>query len=218
MKKQLLIFDFDGTIANTWVVAGRILREMSHEFSLPPFEDEQLYDLKGKHIREVVNLAGLNWWQLPRFLTKARSLFKAYIEHVPPIVGMPETLQDLRQQGYKMGILTSNAEESVATFLESHQLTGFEFILSPNSLFGKAPIIKKVLKYRKLAHQEVIMIGDEVRDINAAAKAGVDSMAVSWGFNSVELLQSSEPTHLVHTPEELLWLFRRERREERGEI
>ena len=49
-----------------------------------------------------------------------------------------------------------------------------------------------------------MMIGDEVRDVDAAHKAGIDSMAVSWGFNSIELLESSAPTHLVHSPEELI--------------
>ncbi len=209
MNKTLLIFDFDGTIANTWVVATQILNEIGKEFRLPHIHEDMLPELKSKHIRELLKMSGMHWWQLPRFLTRARTLFRVYMDQVPPIQGMPETLQELQSQGYKMGILTSNAEDSVRHFLEMNQLHGFEFVLSPNSLFGKAAMINKILRYRKLAHEEVIMIGDEVRDIQAANKAGVDSMAVSWGFNSIELLQTSRPTFLVHSPEELFHCFSR---------
>ena len=203
MKKSLLIFDFDGTIANTWVVATQIINDLRHEFSLPQIQESQLAALKGKRAREVIKMSGLRWYQVPIFIRKARKLFKKYMEHVPPIAGMPEALQSLRQQGYQMGILTSNSEEGVRAFLEKHKLNQFEFVLAPDSLFGKGPVIKKIIKHRKLNKESVIMIGDEVRDIQAANNAGVDSIAVCWGFNSEELLISSSPTHVVKRPQEL---------------
>ncbi|MEM6348049.1 MAG: HAD-IA family hydrolase [Bacteroidota bacterium] len=204
MKKQLLIFDFDGTIANTWQVAGRILEDVKDTYRLPPIDMDRLAELRGKSIKELLKISGLSWWQLPRFLNHTRKLFKVYIDEVPPIQGMPEAIRDLQSRGCKMGILTSNSEESVRTFLAKNNLEGFDFVLAPENLFGKAGVIKRILKYRKLNSQSVIMIGDEVRDINAATKAGIDSLAVSWGFNSEELLLSGCPTHLVRSPEEML--------------
>ncbi|MFK7925070.1 MAG: HAD-IA family hydrolase [Bacteroidia bacterium] len=204
MKKQLLIFDFDGTIANTWQVAGRILEDVRETYTLPPVDMDRLAELRGKSIKELLKISGLSWWQLPRFLNHARKLFKVYIDEVPPIKGMPEAIRDLQSRGFKMGILTSNSEDSVRIFLEKNNLEGFDFVLAPENLFGKAGVIKRILKYSKLKGGSVIMIGDEVRDINAATKAGIDSLAVSWGFNSEELLMSGSPTHLVHSPEEML--------------
>ena len=120
---------------------------------------------------------------------------------------MPEILNILHQRGYRMGILTSNTEEGVSHFLQDHHLQLFEFIHASDSLFGKATVIKKIMKQYKLPHDEVIMIGDEVRDMTAASKAGIDGLAVTWGFNNEQLLNTHEKSKLVRVPQELLQLF-----------
>jgi len=53
----------------------------------------------------------------------------------------------------------------------------------------------------------VIYIGDEIRDVHAAQKAGVESGTVTWGFNSQELLSSANPDHIWGKPEEILAFF-----------
>ncbi|MEO0468456.1 MAG: HAD-IA family hydrolase [Bacteroidota bacterium] len=207
MQKNLLIFDFDGTIANTLAVAHHILNEVGQEFNLPKVNQQQVMALKGKSVREAMKMANMPWWKLPLFVRKARVRFREHLEKVSPIQGMPEILDALRQRSYRMGILTSNSEEGVRLFIEAHQLGDFEFIHAPDSIFGKSRMIKRILSQNQLEPEAVIMIGDEVRDVNAANKAGIDSIAVSWGFNSEDLLRNSKPTHLIHNPNDLLQLL-----------
>ncbi|MEM9985001.1 MAG: HAD-IA family hydrolase [Bacteroidota bacterium] len=207
MKKKLLIFDFDGTIADTLVVALHILNEIGRDFKLPHLDRDQFIELKQKTVPELVQLSGLSWFQIPRFIKKARNKFKAHLAEVYPVLGMPEVLAHLAKKKYRMGILTSNTKEGVQSFLENHQLQYFEFIFAPDSLFGKAKVIRKILSHEALSPQEVIMIGDELRDVEAANKAGIESIAVTWGFNTRQVLEQGEPNHLVVNPSQLLKLF-----------
>ena len=207
MNKSLLIFDFDGTIADTLSIAMNIVGDLKDEFNLPEVSKEQFLELKSKRVKELLKLSGLSWLQLPRFIRKARTQFKRHIHLVKPIQGMPEAIKTLHQQGYKMGILTSNTQEGVQEFLSTNELDYFEFIQSSDSLSVKARYLTNILKKNRLKPGEVIMIGDEIRDVAAAQKVGIDSIAVCWGFNSVELLESQKPDHLFQDPEQLLELL-----------
>ncbi|MDX2245738.1 MAG: HAD-IA family hydrolase [Bacteroidia bacterium] len=207
MPKKLLIFDFDGTIADTLVIAEQIMLELSPEFNLPAVSRQEIIHLKHKSIPELLKISGLSWRQVPQFVRKARLCFKKYIDQVKPITGMPDILHNLRGQGYRMGILTSNSLDSVNVFLNNHELQLFEFVYSPDSLFGKSRVIRRVMRKNRMEPQDMVMIGDEIRDVEAAHKAGVDSIAVTWGFNSAELLQAHSPVYMVHQPEELLHLL-----------
>ena len=207
MEKNLLIFDFDGTIADTLEVAVDIVNEMSREFHFPSVTKEEFVYYRGKSIPELMRLSGLSWIQLPVLVKRTRDHFKQRIGDVLPVDEMPQILRALQEKGYRLGILTSNTKENVQAFLQLHELEVFEFIHAPNSIFGKARRLRELQKSLKLAPGEMVMIGDEIRDTQAAHKAKVDSVAVTWGFNSEELLLAHSPTCLLREPKELLTLF-----------
>ena len=207
MKKALLIFDFDGTIADTLLVAVRILNEVGQEFDLPHVDRDQFLELKHKSVPELMKMAGLPWIKLPFFINQARKKFRVHLKQVKPIMGMPEILSTLKRRGYKMGIVTSNTEEGVNAFLEAYQLKHFDFVYAPNSIFDKSKTIRSILHKYHLLPSEVTMIGDEIRDVEAANKVGIESIAVTWGFNSEQLLLKGCPNHVVKEPKELLNLL-----------
>ena len=207
MKKKLIIFDFDGTIADTLVVAEQIMHDLAPDFGLPIVTRNEILALKHKSVPELLKLSGLSWAQLPIFVHKARNKFKVYLTQVNPILHMPETLSTLQKRGYQMGILTSNSKASVNQFLTDNQLQFFDFIHAPRSLFGKSKMMRRIIKHYKLQPGEVSMIGDEIRDVEAAQKVGIDSVAVTWGFNSEDLLKTKTPCHLVNQPRQLLDIF-----------
>lgn len=207
MKKSLLIFDFDGTIADTLSIAVHIVNDLAEEFNLPEVSKDQFIELKSKRIKELLKISGISWLQLPKFIKRARTRFKKHLDLVKPIQGMPEAIKTLHKEGYKMGILTSNTQEGVEEFLSKNELNYFDFIQSSDSLFGKARYLNTILKKSKLQAKDVVMIGDEIRDVEAAQQVGIDSVAVSWGFNSEELLETQKPNHLLGTPKQLLELL-----------
>jgi phosphoglycolate phosphatase len=117
---------------------------------------------------------------------------------------MVEVIQQLHLSGYKMGVLTSNTQENVIRFCEKFGVNHFEFIIAPNSIFGKSGALKDILKRNKVKSCDAIMIGDEIRDVKAAHKCNVDMLAVNWGFNATELLQSANPRFLAHHPSQIV--------------
>lgn len=207
-RKQLFIFDFDGTIADSVPAALRIIEELGKEYALPEVDPAIIPELKHKSVRELMQMSGLSWMEIPGFMKKARLRFRDMIEDVLPIPGMPELIRHLTKQNTRMGILTSNREDNVRDFLRKYELEVFEFVESSAALFGKSRKLRKIMKTTGLQPEDLVMIGDEVRDINASKKTRITSVAVTWGFNSVELLTKSSPDHLVESSTQLAELLR----------
>jgi phosphoglycolate phosphatase len=126
---------------------------------------------------------------------------------LPLIPGIGEILPEMRSRARSFGVLTSNAEENVDLFLKAHGLRQhFDFISSTSRLTGKSGHLRAIRQTFSLRAEEMLYIGDEIRDIKAAKKAGVAMAAVTWGFNSPESLQAEAPEHVIHAPRELLEL------------
>jgi len=108
----------------------------------------------------------------------------------------------LKENGYQLGIVTSNIESNVQKFLHANDLDLFDFFYSGKSIFGKEKIINKILHDKRLSKDDVYFVGDEVRDIEAGKKAKVTTIAVTWGYNSAEALQKENPDHIINSPAE----------------
>lgn len=201
---KALIFDFDGTIADTQNTFIAIANRLAPQFGYRPLEPEQIDALRNLHSRAVIKASGLPLYKLPFFLHRAKRELRKEIQGVQPIAGMVEALQDLRDGGYRLGIITSNLQENVAFFLEVNQLQHlFEFAYSGITIFGKSRTIRRALRELQLAPTEAIYLGDETRDIEAARRSQVAAVAVGWGFNSRTALLEMEPDALVERPQDI---------------
>jgi phosphoglycolate phosphatase len=83
----------------------------------------------------------------------------------------------------------------------------FESVIGYRRIFGKGEGIRRFLKMQALAGERVVYVGDEVRDIVAARKAGVGVASVTWGYNTRELLTKHSPDYVIERPEQLLTLL-----------
>lgn len=107
-----------------------------------------------------------------------------------------------------MGIITTNSRTNVKYFFNAHGFDMFSFITTTSRIREKSQQLKTIKKSFASETRPIFYIGDETRDIEAARKAGVTAIAVTWGYNSHEILQAYKPDHLVHSPKELLALCR----------
>lgn len=205
MSVKVVIFDFDGTLADTLDAIVKITNRLAGEYGYKPTAPEELTQIRNLSSREIVKQSGISLFKLPFLLKRVKADLRNDIQQLNPIVGIKESLIKLKAEGNRLGILTSNSEENVISFLKKHEMIElFSFIYSGTQLFSKHKIILNIIKRNKLNPEEVIYVGDETRDIEAAKKINSKVIAVSWGFNTKEALARHNPDFLIHQPSELL--------------
>ena len=207
MIYKAIIFDFDGTIADTMEEGRRIFNAIAPDQGIKTIAKEDMEGFRGYSINEFIAHMGISKLKLPVFIARGTMMMRKSIGGLPLIEGMEDVLKKLRPEVQHFGILTSNAVENVEVFLESHGIRGlFDFIWSTSKLTGKSRYLLSAKKQYQLKAEEILYVGDEVRDLKAAKKAGVGSLGVTWGFNSRAALEAEQPDHLLDTPAELLGL------------
>jgi phosphoglycolate phosphatase len=200
-----IIFDFDGTIADSFDTILAVTNRLAIEFGYTPASPAEIKQLQNLSSREILQQSRIPIYKLPYLLRRLKREMRHEIDHIEPFPGVLEALLALRQHDYTLGILTSNTEANVTFFLEKYQLLDlFLFVHSSVTLFGKSRRIKQLLRTYSLPQQSVIYVGDETRDIEAARQSRIKILSVGWGFNSVQALQDAEPDCLVRDPSELV--------------
>jgi HAD superfamily hydrolase (TIGR01662 family) len=202
--KSIIIFDFDGTLADSFDDVIAVFNELAQEYKLSEIKPEDIPKLKNISSRGILKKFKFPAWRLPFLLKKGRRLFNARISSINLFPGIKETLAELKSRGCTLGILSSNSEENIKNFLDRNQANLFDFVYTASNLFGKDKALKKIIRKHQYNAADVIYVGDETRDIEAAKKCGVKVIAVSWGFNSREILEKFNPNYLIDKPEELL--------------
>ena len=115
-----------------------------------------------------------------------------------PTMNISRLLSELHSDNTtNLGILTSNTEENVRQFLSKNELEFFDFIRAGKSVFGKSHMINKIIKQNQTEKNNVFYVCDEVRDIEAAKKSGIKSIAVTWGYNTEDALVKEKPDFIV---------------------
>ncbi|MUG98392.1 HAD-IA family hydrolase [Scytonema sp. UIC 10036] len=210
MIQKVIIFDFDGTVADTLDALVAIANRLAQEFGYIPIAPEELALLRNLSSREVIKYSGISVFRIPFLVKRVKAALKNQIKELKPILGIKEALIELKSEGHRLGIITSNSQENVIAFLKANELDNlFEFIYSGVTIFGKTTIINNVLKQKQIKLQEAIYVGDETRDIEASKKANIKVVAVTWGFNSQEVLAQQNPDFLIHHPTQLLEVVKR---------
>ncbi len=206
MANTVLIFDFDGTIADTYRYIVEISNRLADEFNYNLIDPDELNELKDRTSQEVIRYLKIPIMKIPSILAKAKKEFYKEIATIEPIKGVEDILKQLRGIGKQMGILSSNTSENILKFLKENNLDIFDFIHTTSKIWTKNTSLKNLIKKYNLQLDQVLYIGDEVRDIAAAKRLGVKVAAVTWGYNSSKTLKKHNPDFLVNSPQELLEL------------
>lgn len=201
---KTVLFDFDGTIADTFSTIVRLFNLHSYEFRLPKLTSREIDNFRSLGLREVLYKYKLHLFKLPFIAKKIRDKLNKKIKQVKTFPNIQGVLFKLKENQVRLGILSSNSKENIEKFLRANDLMIFDFIHSESNIFGKGRALKTLLKNYRLKKNEVIYIGDEVRDIEACHENGVKIVSVTWGFNKKEILKKNKPDYLIDNPQEIL--------------
>ena len=199
---RLAIFDFDGTLADSLPWFRASFHDVIARFDLTPVSANELEGLRGLSAREIMARLNVSMWQLPAIVSDMRKRKLAAASEISLFDGIPAMLTDLQRLDIKTAIVSSDSEASVRQVLgpTTTQITRFD---CGAALFGKHWKFRRVARRLGVKPSDTICIGDEIRDIEAAKAAGMDSGAVAWGYALPAALQAAGPTHLFNSVEEM---------------
>lgn len=204
---KVLLFDFDGTIADSFESFLGIINRISIKYNLPILSRAELEELRSEEATVFIKRLKIPFYKIPFIAHDMKKMQQLEIAQIEPFKGLPEVLHKLKSQGYSLGIITSNGKENVKYFIKNHDIDIFTYIVSDASIFGKDKVIRNFLKQHAIAKEDALYVGDEIRDIQACQKVGIKIVAVTWGLNSKESLTKYHPDFLIDKPVELLKLL-----------
>lgn len=199
---KYIVFDFDGTLADTFEIIRKIAKKEFENIS-----DSDIELVRERGIKYVLKRKKISYLQLPKMVLRATSLLKKEKE-LKLFEGITDLIKNLSKK-YRLGIVSSNSEDNIIRTLEKYKIEKFfEFIYSDSSLFGKHLVLKRMCKKYNIHTSDIIYVGDEDRDIIAAKKVMIKNIAVTWGFNSRNRLKKVKPDFIVDLPNEIEGLMK----------
>ena len=203
-----IIFDFDGTIADTLPFSFQKFLEIAKLLKIDDLSDQEIIkEIRSKSYQELLNGSFKRaWLKLPYVVKMIKNMQIELEKEIPNIKffpGVKKLLYNLRKDGYKLAIISSNRIENIDKFIKHNDLDIFDFVHGKTDLFGKAGYLGKFLDDFDLDSSEVIYVGDEIRDVEACKKAGIKIIGVSWGLHTVEALKKAGVDYIVKKPSEV---------------
>jgi phosphoglycolate phosphatase len=195
MKYRLAIFDFDGTLADSFPFFIRVFNQLAEQHGFKGIEPDLAPSFRHYSAKQMMEKVGMPAWKLPFVAKSFTSLMSQNAASISLFEQVNETLLHLANNGVTLAIVSSNDYDNVSRILGPANTRLIRQFECGMSIFGKPPRIRKVLKMTGIPSHEALYIGDQVSDLEAARKAKIAFGAVSWGYGAIESLRE-------HCPEE----------------
>ncbi|MCL5041026.1 MAG: HAD-IA family hydrolase [Gammaproteobacteria bacterium] len=201
---KTLIFDWDGTLANSIEKIVISMQRAADELRLPPVSTQAIRGIIGLGLPEAIAVLYPDMDD-PRRVDR---LGEAYGRHYlaleeqpsPLFEGVRDALDTFRRAGFKLAVATGKKRRGLARVLDQHGLGDFfdatrcadETLSKPDPL-----MLAQILYQLDTPSEQALMLGDSVFDLQMAHNAGVRPVAVSYGAMSREQLMACEPEHCL---------------------
>jgi len=206
-KVKAVIFDLDGTLADSFHIGLAVANELAPKYKYKPIEDSPV--IRDLSFREFL-LSHLNLGKI-RLIFWAREIRRIVSQKTGDIKifpGIKDMLEELSKE-CKIGILTSNSTKNALAVLKNNGIDQyFSFLYTNCSAFGKWGHLKKLLRTEKYKRDEVIYVGDEIRDIDSCKIVHVPIIAVTWGGNSAKALMQTGADYYAYIPSDINAIIR----------
>lgn len=212
---KVILFDLDGTLTDSGEGITRSVQYALEKIGKPEPERQKLNIFVGPPLLEQ--------FQEYAAIDKetAKKAVEYYRERYAPVgiyenelyPGILEMLEGLKARGYRLAVASSKPENFVNMVLEHFHMTSyFDQIVGSKPDGGrtdKTAVIEEALLRMGLEkhRNQVIMVGDKEHDVIGARQAGLDCIAVSYGYGTMEELENAHPLKIVNSTEELLDFF-----------
>jgi phosphoglycolate phosphatase len=202
MTYRLAIFDLDGTLADSFPWFLGVVNSVADKHRFRRIQANEIESLRGKGAREIISHLQVPMWRMPLIARDMRRMKSAGLDEIKLFAGVEDMLTRVAGRGVVCAMVSSDSEDNVRRSLGPAARSISHFACGA-SLFGKAKKFAKVMRRAGIVPHQTIAIGDEVRDAEAARKAGIAFGAVSWGYATAEALQQTRPALTFARMEEI---------------
>ncbi|MDE6413564.1 MAG: HAD family hydrolase [Eubacterium sp.] len=217
-KIKCVIFDLDGTLVNTIIDLGRACDYLLRNSGIEPKWTESDYKAFVGNGAKILVSRAFSGKLSPEELEKQYSVFKVKynaikMENAYVYDGMLDVVNTIKSSGIKVAICTNKPDAAAKGMVEALFGTEvFDVIVGAADDLPKKPdtaMPNKILTKLNMSSDECIWIGDSTVDLESAKNLGCKSIAVTWGFRSVETLLECGPNYVVNCPKENLDVFKK---------
>ncbi|MBA1229090.1 HAD-IA family hydrolase [Pseudomonas viridiflava] len=210
---DLLIFDWDGTLADS---IGRIIESMRTAAiggGMEARDDDSIKGIIGLGLPEAIRTLypSITANELIDFRQRYADRYIA-MDNVPsPLFeGVRESIEAFREEGYRLAVATGKARRGLDRVLKSNGWTDYFDITRAADETASKPdplMLHEIMAHCDVAPERSLMIGDSSFDLQMARNAGMDSVAVGYGAQSLDALREHEPRLAIeHFSELRTWL------------
>lgn len=203
----LIIFDYDGVLADTLDDLIRFGQEACNQLGIRHLvTKDDLSNLEVMSFASYGRGCEVPEHLIDEFVKICLNLFGE--KHSPPAIfkGLSQVIKYL-SSNHKIAIVTTNSSQNVRSFLAKHSLDHFVDAVYGIDFPGSKAQKIALARDRLLAstrQESVFMVGDSLSDVLAAKEASINSIAVTWGHQSLEKLLLGNPGFVISTPRELI--------------
>ena len=208
---DVVLFDLDGTLTDSKTGIVNAVQHALGELGLPPEDESKIVTYIGGPFREELRrVHGFDEPTTARFVDAYREYYaqRGIFENAP-YAGVPELLAGLQASGTRLAVATAKPTALAEQVLRQFDLLDYFTSVVGAHLDGgrseKAELVREALAELQAGSRALrgVMVGDRSYDMLGATANHIDSIAVTYGYGSVDELQECRPTHLVDSPEAL---------------
>lgn len=200
---RLVIFDFDGTLADSLPWLRSALAELADEFGFRRPDAGDLEQLRRIPPHAALALLRVPRWKMPFIAARARRRMARELDGIRTFAGVDDVLRRLDEAGVTLALVSSNSRRNVERVLGPRGSARIRHWACGAALLGKAALFRRVLVRSGVAAREAICVGDEIRDGQAARAAGLAFGAVGWGYHHLDALRGEQPAEVFEQVEDL---------------
>ena len=193
MKYHLAIFDFDGTLADSFPFFIQVFNQLAKQYNFKNIPPELIPNYRHYTPRQMMQEVGLPAWKLPFVGRSFKSLMQKNQNSISLFEDVNEMLFYLKSNGVTLAMVSSNAYDNISQIMGPENINLFSHFECGVSIFGKSSRIRNVLRKTGIPTHQAIYIGDQIPDLEAARKVNVAFGAVAWGYGAIEALRAHSP-------------------------
>lgn len=204
MIGKLIIFDFDGVLADSFDTFFPLIRDAMKNVNIDLTEN-QYRDLFIGNVHKGFRDLIKDNEKYSAFLEFRKTNYDKYYYGKNKVKLFPGTVDFVKKVGKKhiLAVASSGKQDNIEGLLEENGVRNLFGLVLADTATTKEGMIKKILNEFRSEPKNAVMITDTVGDIKAAKKCGLKTVAVTWGFHSRTMLRTARPNFIVSTLEEL---------------